>query len=241
MPRKVKAVEPALTSPFLRIAGFSGLGFAAVIVLANVIMVPTGLPTTGADTADAIAYFSTNRGVVGVASALTPAAWALSTVFAAGAVAALWRSDRERGEAWSLVGFAGVLLQNGAFAAVVALRLALADDPTGVLWSLHDALFTLNGVFLALALVGLSVSGRHAGLIPAWHARLGLLSAALLFTSATLTPLVVAHPGPLGLLGLTGWLLWVAWIVAYAVTLIRGPRKGESGPATREFRRATGE
>ena len=226
MSRKAKVSEVPPTSSFLRIAGFCGLGFAALIVLANAIMVPTGLPTTGADTADVIAYFSANRGVVGVASALTPAAWALSTVFAAGAVAALWRSDRERGEAWSLVGFAGVLLQNVAFAAVVALRLAVADDRTGALWSLHDALFTLNGVFLALALVGLSAGGRHAGLITRWHARLGLLAAALLFTSATLTPLVVDHPGPLGLLGLAGWLLWVAWIVAYAVTLIRVPRTG---------------
>ncbi|MER5264169.1 hypothetical protein ABTZ99_19055 [Actinosynnema sp. NPDC002837] len=221
MSRKTKVVEPAPTSAFGRIAGFSGLGFAALIVLANAIMVPTGLPTTGADAADVIAYFPANRGVVGVASALTPAAWALSTVFAAGAVAALWRSDRGRGEAWSLVGFAGVLLQNGAFAAVTALRLAVADDPGGALWSLHEALFTLNGVFLALALVGFSVGGRHAGLIPAWHARLGLLSAALLFTSATLTPLVVDGPGPLGLLGLAGWLLWVAWVVAYSAALIR--------------------
>ncbi|ROP40402.1 hypothetical protein [Saccharothrix texasensis] len=214
-------VAPGPTSPFLRIAGFAGLGFATLIVLANVIMVPTGLPTTGADTAEVIAYFSANRGAVGVASALTPAAWASSTVFAAGAVAALWRSDRERGEAWSLVGFAGVLLQNGAFAAVTALRLAAADDPTGALWSLHDALFTLNGVFLASALVGLSLSGRHAGLIPAWHARLGYSSAVLLGTSATLTPLVIARPGVLGLLGLVGWLLWVAWLVVCSAALIR--------------------
>lgn len=209
------------TSPFSPIAGLSGLGFATVIVLANAIMVPTGLPPTGADTADAVAYFTTHRDVVGIASALTPAAWVLSTVFAAGVVAALWRSDRDRGEAWSLVGFAGVLLQNGAFAGVIALRLALPDDPTGVLWHLHDALFTLNGVFLALALLGLSLGGRHAGLIPEWHGALGLLSAALLFTSATLTPLITDHPGPLGLLGLAGWLLWVAWIVAYSLALIR--------------------
>ncbi len=221
MSRKTEAVEPPPTSPFLRLAGFSGLGFAALIVLANAIMVPTGPPRTGADTAAAIAYFSANQGVIGLTSALTPAAWALSTVFGAGAVAALWRSDRERGEAWSLVGFVGVLLQNGAFAAVVALRLAMAEDPTGALWRLHDALFTLNGVFLALALVGLSISGRHAGLIPTWHARLGLLSATLLFASATLAPLIIDHPGPLGLLGLTGWLLWVAWIVAWSVALIR--------------------
>ncbi|MEU4739235.1 hypothetical protein AB0G02_02070 [Actinosynnema sp. NPDC023658] len=228
MSRKTN-VGPPVTRPFLRTAGLAGLGFACLIVLANVIMVPTGLPPTGADTADVVAYFSTHQGVVGLSSALTPAAWALSTLFAAGAVAALWRSDRERGEAWSLVGFAGVLLQNGAFAGVVACRLALtrtaADHgAVGALWSLHDALFTLNGVFLAVALVGLSVGGLRAGLIARWHARLGLLSAALLLTSATLAPLVVDHPGPLGLIGLGGWLLWVAWLVALGSALVRRSR-----------------
>ncbi|MEU4441724.1 hypothetical protein AB0K14_29340 [Actinosynnema sp. NPDC050801] len=228
MPRKTNAVG-APTRPFVRIAGFAGLGFASLIVLANAIMVPTGPPRTGAGTADVVAYFSGNQATVGLSSALTPTAWALSTLFAAGVVVATRQSDRDRGEAWSLVGFAGVLLQNGTFAAVIALRLALppttrtAPDATGALWSLHDTLFTLNGVFLAMALVGLSISGRHANLIPRWHATLGHLAATLLFTSATLTPLITAAPGPLGLLGLGGWLLWVAWIVVYATTLIRRP------------------
>ncbi|GAB2983325.1 hypothetical protein [Saccharothrix stipae] len=228
MPRKPNAVGGS-TRPFVRIAGFAGLGFATLIVLANAIMVPTGPPRTGAT--DVVAYFSTHQAIVGLSSALTPTAWALSTLFAAGAVVASRQSDRDRGEAWSLVGFAGVVLQNGTFAAVIALRLALppttrtAPDATGALWSLHDALFTLNGVFLAMALVGLSISGRHANLIARWHATLGHLAATLLFTSATLTPLITAEPGPLALLGLGGWLLWVAWIVLYATTLIRRPHR----------------
>lgn len=109
-------------------------------------------------------------------------------------MAVLWPSERERGEAWSLAGLAGLVLQNGAFAAVIALRLALAstagrdDGATAGLWALHDALFTLNGTFLALALLGLTLAGLRSGLVRRWHGGLGLLSAALLFTSATLTP-----------------------------------------------------
>ena len=94
------------------------------------------------------------------------------------------------------------------------------------LWALHDALFTLNGTFLALALVGLSLGGLRTGLIRPWHGRWGLVSAALLFASAVLTPLVLDRVGPLGLLGLTGWLMWVVWIVVYGIVLMRA----ESGP-----------
>lgn len=225
MTRKQAARGAAAT--FARVGGLAALGFAIMIVLGNVIAVPAGLPLTGAETSDVVAFFSTNGDVVGIASALAPAAWMLATLFGAAAVAAVWRSERDRGEAWSLVGLAGLALQNATFAGVIAIRLALASmtaydsGATAALWALHDALFTLNGTFLALALTGLSIGGLRAGLIRAWHGALGFLAAALLFSSATLTPLVIDHPGPLGLLGLVGWLMWVGWIATYGITLIR--------------------
>ncbi|MGC5011067.1 hypothetical protein ACLQ2R_09920 [Streptosporangium sp. DT93] len=212
---------------FSRVTGVAALGFAVAIVLANAVMVPAGLPLTGAGIGEVDAFFGTEGDVVALASAITPAAWVLATLFGAGAAAALRRPERERGEAWSLVGFTGLALQNVTFAGVVATRLALsatAGHDGGVtrgLWALHDALFTLNGTFLALALLGLSVAGLRAGVIRSWHGALGLVSAALLFTSATLTPLIIDHAGPLGLLGLAGWSMWVVWILAYGVTLIR--------------------
>ena len=211
------------STTFPRTCGLAGLGFAAMIVLANALLAPAGLPVTGAEANEVTTFFAAKADVVGIASALTPAAWVLATLFGAGAVSVLWRSERDRGEAWCLLGFAGLALQNATFAGVTAIRLTLAHDNTATtaLWALHDALFTLNGTFLALALLGLSISGRRAGLIRPWHGRVGLLSAALLFSSATLTPLVIDHAGPLGLLGLVGWLLWVVWIVRYGITLIR--------------------
>jgi hypothetical protein len=221
-----------------RTSGLAAIGFAILIVLGNAFLVPAGMPLTGAETSEVIAFFTTGKGAVGIASALTPLTWVLATLFGAGAVSALWRSDRDRGEAWSLVGLAGLILQNGTFAGVVATRLALAStsaqdsSATAGIWGLHDALFTLNGTFLALALIGLSISGLRAGLIRPWHGRLGLLSAALLFSSATLAPLVIEHAGPLGLLGLVGWLMWVAWLVGYGITLIRPASHRHHGPAT---------
>lgn len=218
---------------FARVSGLAALGFAFLIVAGNVVLVPAGLPRTGSGIGEVDGFFRAHGDLVGLGSALTPAAWILATLFGAGAVRVLWRSERDRGEAWALLGFAGLLLQNAVFAGVIAIRLALAStatDGTGTdpgLWALHDALFTLNGTFLALALVGLSVGGLRAGLIRPWHGRWGLVAAGLLFGSAVLAPLVIDHTGPLGLLGLVGWLMWVVWIVVYGVVLMR------RAPATR--------
>jgi hypothetical protein len=201
----------------VRAGGAAAIGFAIMIVLGNVILAPAGFPLPGTEIPDATAFFAANAGVVGLGSALAPAAWLFATVFGAGALTALWHTER----GWALAGFAGLLLQNAAFAVVIALRLALASNPDGALWSLHDAIFTLNGAFLAIALTGLSIAGLQAGFIRTWHGTLGLVSAVLMFTSATLTPLVIGNDGPLGLIGLGGWLLWVVWNVVWGITLLR--------------------
>lgn len=216
----------------VRAGGVAALGFAIMIVLGNVIAVPAGLPVPGTEIADATAFFATNTGAVGFASALAPAAWVFATVFGAGVLTALWHTER----GWALVGFAGLILQNAAFAVVIALRLALASNPDGALWSLHDAIFTLNGTFLAIALTGLSIAGLQSGFVRPWHGTLGLVSAVLVFTSATLTPLVIDHAGPLGLLGLGGWLLWVVWLVAWGIKLLRHtPEPGNRGKSELEL------
>jgi hypothetical protein len=217
-----------------RVGGLAAIGFAILIVLANVILLPAGVPSTGAGIDEVLGFFGANGVALAVASALTPAAWALATVFGAVPAAAARRFADPGAEAWSLVGFAGIVAQNVTFLGVVALRLALTspgardEQVAGALWTLHDAIFTLNGTFLALALVGLSIGGRRARLIRGWHRTLGLVAAGLLFASATLTPLVLAHPGPLGPLGLVGWLLWVTWLVAYGVGLLRRDQGGSA-------------
>lgn len=165
-------MEPILKtvpSRFHRISGVAALGFAGAIVGMNVIMVPAGLPSVGSPEAEVAAWFGGHRDLVGIASVLGPAAWVLATLFGAGAVSVMWRAERERGAAWALVGLLGITLQNAAFTGVAAVRLALAATAeqhavtVPALWALHDALFTLNGTFLALALIGLSVGGLRSG------------------------------------------------------------------------------
>ncbi|MGX2998815.1 2-oxoglutarate/malate transporter [Streptomyces sp. JNUCC 64] len=238
MLRKFKEVLPLSSSGA---AGLAALGFALSITLGNAVLVPAGLPPTGSPLSEVTEFFADRGTAVALGSATAPAAWLCAALFGAGALAALRRHGRGRGEVGAVVGLVGLVLQNGAFAGVVALRLALASAglPDGTaargLRALHDALFTLNGAFLATALVGLSAAGLRAGLLARWHGVLGLVAAALMFASATLTPLVIEDRGPLGLLGLAGWLLWVVWTGAYGVVLLRLPRvPSRSAPPVRQ-------
>lgn len=206
------------------IAGLAAIVFAVAILGANLIAVPAGLPRTGAEIGSVASFFASEGSSIGLSVALGPTAWVAAVLFGAGVVSAARRSAQDDAFVWALAGFAGILLQNATFTVVTSLRLALASTAGAgaeSLWPLHDALFTLNGAFLALALLGLTVAGRRIGLTPRWHGALGLLAAALLFASATLAPLVVAHEGPLGLLGLVGWLLWVVWLVGFGLALLR--------------------
>lgn len=79
---------------FSRISGIAALGFAFLIVLGNVITVPAGMPLTGADVGEVDAFFGAEGDAVAAGSVLTPAAWVLATLFGAGAVSALRRSER---------------------------------------------------------------------------------------------------------------------------------------------------
>lgn len=212
------------TNMFARLGGIAGIGFAALILLLNLaVLVPAGFPSPGTGSDQALAFFADGRPAMNLASAFLPAVWMLATLFGAAAVAAGRAAERERGEAWSLVGLAGVLMQNLDIAVVSALRLALAHtegEGAVALWAFHEALFGLNGTFLALALVGFSISGVRGGLIPVWLAAMGFTAAVLQFASAVLTPQVMAGDAT-GLIGLAGWLIWVAWLVLYGLALIR--------------------
>ncbi|MFI9505417.1 hypothetical protein [Nocardia sp. NPDC052566] len=215
------------TWSFTRIGGLGAFGFALIIVVANLILVPAGMPQVGAGIDEVNTFFTTKAGAAELSSAFPPVAWVCLVVFGAAAVATLWPRERTTGSAWCLVGFAGALLQTGTFVIVVAARLAMSTTTdhsstgTAGIWAMHDALFTLNGTFLALAMLGFSVAGLRTGLIRPWHAILGLICAAGQLVSSILTPLVIDHAGPLGLISLISWLGWVVWLGAWGVTLFR--------------------
>jgi hypothetical protein len=167
---------------FDRIAGAAAIGFALLIVTVNLVLGPAGMPTPGSPPADAIAFFTGRTDLTGPVAAFLPAAWVLATLFGAGALAAALRATEPATAAWAYAGFAGVLLQNATFAAVMALRLAMSTtvdhESITTLWTLHEALFGLNGTFLALAMLGFGAAGLRAGLIPRWQSVLGWVASA---------------------------------------------------------------
>ncbi|MDF5751356.1 hypothetical protein [Spongiactinospora sp. TRM90649] len=84
----------------------------------------------------------------------------------------------------------------------------------------RQQLFGFNQVFLAIAVFGFTAAGMSLAFIPAWHAWLGLISAALLFISSTAAPYNADGTNRVAVIGLLGWLGWASWIVAYSIALL---------------------
>lgn len=224
------------SAAFHLVTGLSGIGFAAVIFLVNmIILVPAGEPAPGSDVGAIVDFYGAEDGAVTLASMFLPVSWFAATLFGVGAVSAARGAERERSEAWSLAGLAGILLQNGTFAVLSAVRITLAETGGSVapeaLAVFHDALLLLNGTFLALALTGLSIAGLRSGVVRRWQASVGFCAAVLQFASAVLAPLVLEHGGALGYIGLAGWLLWVVWLVCYGIALMRFGKRRSLGRA----------
>ncbi|MCM0639382.1 hypothetical protein [Cellulomonas wangsupingiae] len=225
----------------VRVSGAAGIGFVALLVVANLVLTSAGvpLPTDHPTLRELGDVHAVQGDALRTASALMPAAWLLATVFAAGLAVSAWEPASPARRTWALVGFAGVVMQCVTFAGAESARLALGaaavDGPAAVagLWGLHRASFGFNQVFLATALLGFALSRP----VPRWHAGVGLTGAVLLLASATLAPYGVGGAQPLALAGLVGWLLWLVWIAVAGVRLLRDPgaprRPAQPRPAPR--------
>lgn len=206
------------------LAGLGGLGFVLVGIAVNVVYVRARLPMpmSGKSLEEVTDEFAAVGPALRRPSVVVPATWVCLTVFAGGLLSVLGPAD-----AWALVGFAGVVMQNVTFACVAALRFgvasAAAHDRRSVagLWGLGNVLFGFNQAFLALALLGFTVAGVSAGLVPGWQAVLGHVSAVLLFLAASASPYNAEGANRFAVVGLVGWFGWITWIVTYSVTLLR--------------------
>ncbi|MEO3888396.1 hypothetical protein [Nonomuraea sp. B5E05] len=210
------------------LAGVAGIGFVLLAIIINVIYVRAGLPQpTSGQSLDAVTDALAGVGKrINAPSVFVPASWLFTTVFAAGLLAALWRGDQTAGNAWALVGFAGVLMQNATFMVVESLRFGAAAaarhhrGSVAGLWAFGNVLFGFNQVFLAIAVLGFTAAGVGLAFIPAWHAWLGWISVALLFVSSTAAPYNADGTNRIAVTGLLGWLGWASWIVAYSIALL---------------------
>lgn len=206
-----------------RLAGAAALAFVSIVLAANIILRAAGLPASDAGSDVVSAFVAGHATQVGIASALAPLAWLALTVFGVGATARVWRGEQSRGEVWSLVGVVGIGMQNVLFAGVVATQVAmLAPGPTAALWNLHNALFSLNGITLAMTLLGFSIGGLRTATMRRWHGGLGLVAAVLLLASSMLTPVALSGGAQVvGVAGFVGFVLWLVWLTAFGMVLLR--------------------
>ena len=104
----------------------------------------------------------------------------------------------------------------------MADRDQLAADPglQHLVWTLHNAVFTLNLVAVGGALLGLGRAAHLAGLTPRWMGRVAPVGCLLLCLSAV--PAVAEiHGSPLLGVGLLGFLSWMLLLAVAGVGLLR--------------------
>ena len=216
---------------YQRLAGIGGICFVVVVVIANIILGATSPPAYDASVEEIASYYAKNKAAIKVAVLLTPVGWALLAVFASGVFLIVRPIESERGEAWSVLGLIGVILQNATFAVVigtdVALVLqadALADSPgaTRALWILQKAMFHLNGAWLGLALIGFALGALRAGLTPKWQGFGGLIGGVIAIIGA-IPVVAVAGGSALFVIGLIGFLSWQLWLLIMAIRMVTRP------------------
>jgi hypothetical protein len=208
---------------FQRIAGLCALGFVAVVIAANIARAAAGsAPAIDAAPDVITAYYLGDTTAFRIASVLPPLAWLLLAVFAAGAFARIRRVERERGEAWSIVGLVGIVCLIVIFAGVVATEIALTAAPSDSIWHLHHAYFHLTSIGIGVAMSGFAIGGLRTATLRPWHAYLGLTGAALVTVAAMLAPLTATTDNPaLALFGLAGFLIWLIFDITFGVVLLR--------------------
>jgi hypothetical protein len=209
----------------IRVGGLAGLAFVGTVFTVNIIQAASHQPMAGASRAEVVEHYADAGVAAALGTALAPLAWLALLVFAGGVVAALRRHEQRSGDGWSLVGLVGAVMQNALFAGVVATQAAMAtgslsDDATWALWQLHNALFTLNAMSLAIVLLAVSVGAYRAGLIRGWQRTLGFVGAAAMTVAAVTTPVAI-DGNPVGLIGFAGFLVWLVWLGSVSVRLLR--------------------
>jgi hypothetical protein len=209
-----------------RVAGLGALGFAGLVILQNVIR--GSAPQPGADIDDVVAHYVDHRALTVVLTVTFVVSLACLTAFLGGVARRLVSSGRP---GWAVMGGIGGVAVIALFSAVLASEQAMsvlaagkAPDPRAIetLWSLHNSLFTVNMMFIGVALVGLSRAGTAAGITPRAFRLLAPAGAGLL-AIGTLSGPFTANGEAMALFGVSvvGFAIWLAFLVTTGLRLVR--------------------
>jgi hypothetical protein len=222
----------AVTRTSEQLAGLGGLAFLVLIVVQNLLKLATN-PSNSATAAQIVRFAHHDAWSVDLLVVTYVIGFPCLFLFAGG----LSRRCSElapESEIWSRLGRSSVGVVAVLFGfvnvlqiVIVAARDSLAGDPTlaTTLWTLHNAVFTLNLLAVAGALLGLGRAAAIAGLVPRGIGRLASVGALLLAVAAA--PAVAeVHGSKLLALGLVGFVCWLVLLATAGVALLR------SEPAT---------
>jgi hypothetical protein len=209
------------------IAGIGGLVFLVTVIIQNIISMAT-LPANDASAATILQFANDRAWVVDLFVVTFVCGYTGLFLFAAGLVGRVeHQSDHAR--LWGRLGRSSVGVIATFFGLVtmievvlVAARATLANDAsmTVLIWSLHNAIFTINLLAIGGALLGLSRAATLGGLLPRWLSIATIIGAVAL-ALATAPAVAQVHGSPLLGLGLLGFLSWALFIAVVSVRLLR--------------------
>lgn len=210
-----------------RLAGIGGIGFVVTVVLQNLIR-GASAPANGASSREVLTHYADHRAVTFVLVATFALGGVGLATFLGGAMRRLLASEC-RG--WALTGFVGGIGIMALFSVLVGTEQSLTvvaglDHPNvgaiEALWALHNSVFTVLFLSIAVALLGLSRAGVAAGITPRAFERLGPVGSALLLVAALGGPSIAAGDTmALFGIGAIGFLIWLAFLVTTGTRLIR--------------------
>jgi len=207
-----------------RIAGLAGLGFISLVLVQNIIR--SAAPNADATAADITKFYNDHRAT----ESLLVVTFVLGAFCLTTFVGGLWaRLDHStvRVRSWARAGALGAAGILALFATMVAMEIAVlvATDKAElasavpVVYLLHNAVFAVNSVFVAVALFGLSRAAVMTGMIRPVIGRIAVPGAALLALSTALAPVTVHHASPLAFVGAIGFVGWIIFVVAASLRL----------------------
>jgi hypothetical protein len=210
-----------------RLAGVGAMTFASVVVLQNVLR-GSSAPANGDADESVLAHYADHRALTFVLIATFVVSGFGLALFIGGAMRRLVASDRP---AWAYAGLFGATGIMALFTIVVGAEQALSvigtqDHPNvgavSALFALHNSIFAVLDLSIAVALLGLSRAGVAAGITPRVFERLAPIGSAMLLVGALAGPAIAAGDAmPLfGIAGL-GFVIWLAFMFTTGLRLVR--------------------
>ncbi|HEY7076569.1 MAG TPA: hypothetical protein VH418_14420 [Solirubrobacteraceae bacterium] len=209
-----------------RLAGIGGLVFLVLVVIQNLLKAATN-PSDTATAVQVLRFAHDDAWTVHLLVVTYVLGFPALLLFAAG-VAQRAAALAPETEIWGHLGRSSAVviavlfgLVNIVQVVLVAGRTELAHDPglVSTLWTLHNAVFTMNLLAVGCALLGLGRAAALAGIVPRRFDLVAIAGAGLLAAAAT-PAIAEVHGSHFLAVGLIGFVCWLAFLATAAVRLL---------------------